>query len=176
MSKPATRVTTPEGTLSFPHLLQPKSSDDGDPPKHSCTLIFDKGQDLSNVEAAIEAAVQRGVEKKWGGTRPAKLVLPIKDGNEKTDAEGKQRPEFADRMYITASCSAEEKPRVVDASTQPITDPSEVYGGARARLAVSAFPWTFKGKKGVSLYLKNVQITGEGTPFGVVVTVEEDFS
>lgn len=176
MAKPKTRVTTPEATLSFPQLFAAKAANDGDDPKFSATVIFDEGQDMSTIDAAIEAAIERGVAKKWGGKRPAKLVLPYKDGNEKTDADDNPRPEFEGRTYITVSASEDEPPVLVDAERQPIINKSDIYGGARVRVAVSAYPWTYGNKKGVSLYLKSVQVVGEGTPFGVSVSVDDDFA
>lgn len=170
----ANRVTLPVGTGSFLDLFEATGFPGADK-KFQATQIFDEGQDLSQLEAAIEAAI----EKKWPGISKkdrAKLKLPIKDGNERTDKEGKVRPEYAGRLYVTAKSKECDPPGVVDSSVQPIINPKAIYGGCRLRLAVSAYGWEFGPSSGVSLYLNNVQMVGEGTPFGVSASAEDDFA
>lgn len=176
MAKPKTRVTTPEATASFPQLFEAKAANPKDDPKFTVTILFDEGQDLSTLEAAVEAAIERGIEKKWDGKRPAKLVLPFKDGNEKMDKDDNPRPEFANRTYLTVGASADDQPKVVDENLQPIINAKDVYGGCRIRAAISAYPWTYGKKKGVSFYLNSVQKASDGEAFGINVSVEDDFS
>ena len=161
--------TTQCGTLSFPQLFTPAGFA-GQEEKFSTMLIFPEGWDSSALEAVMEAALI----KKFGSV-PAKWVNPIKDGNEKLDKDGNVRAEFANRKYITCKAKATDAPTVVDKEVQPILDPKEVYGGAEARISVNPFAYEYMGKKGVSLYLKAVQTTGAGEPFGVVTDVTDAF-
>jgi hypothetical protein len=162
-------ITTPVGTLSFPSLFQPTAFNGSDP-KFTTMLIFDEGEDISALESAIEQALI----KKFGSV-PASWNSPIKDGNTKKDKDGNVRAEFANRKFITVKCKASEQPAVYDSAVQLVIDPREVYGGAKARVSVNPFGYEMGGK-GVSLYLKGVQLTGEGEPFGVATSAADDFT
>jgi len=165
------RVTTPSFVASFPNLFE-ASGFEGQEPKFSITMLWDKEEDLSALKAACEAAIV----KKWGDKRPANIQMPMKDGDEKLDAEGKVRPEYAGKKYAIAKAKQSDPPKVVDLELNPILDKTEVYGGCEMRAAVSAYAWEFAGKKGVSLYLGNVQKTGAGEAFGGGgSSVESDF-
>ena len=176
MPKPATRVTTPVSTISFPQLFEAKAANPKDDPKFSATIIFDEGQDLSTLDAAIEAAIEKAIEKKWNGKRPKDLKLPFKNGDEKLDKEDNPRPEFAGRTYITVNATADDQPKVVGEDREPIIDVKEMYGGARVRVALSAYGWTYGKDKGVSFYLNAVQKVADGEPFGLNVSIDEDFA
>lgn len=155
------RVTTPVATASFPNLFE-ASGFPGTEPKYSITLLWDKETDLSSLKAACEAAI----EKKFGKDRPADIQFPMKDGDDKLDAEGNVRPEYKGRKYLVAKSKQTDPPKVVDLELSPILDKTEIYGGCEVRAAISFFAWSFGGKHGVSAYLGNVQKTGAGEAFG----------
>jgi hypothetical protein len=164
------RVTTPEFTASFPQLFE-ASGFEGQDPKFSITMLFDKDEDLSKLKAACDAAVA----KKWGNDVPANITMPMKDGDGKLDSKGEQRPEYAGKKFAIAKAKMADQPKVVDNELNPILDKTVVYGGCKMRAAVSAYAWEFAGKRGVSLYLGNVQRTGDGEAFGSTSSVESDF-
>jgi len=167
----STRITTPSFVASFPNLFE-ASGFEGQDKKFSVTMLWDKDEDLSALKAACEAAIV----KKWGDKRPANIQMPMKDGNEKLDAEGNVRPEYQNKKFAIAKAKESDPPKVVDLELNPILDKSEIYGGCELRAAVSAYAWEFAGKKGVSLYLGNVQKTGAGEAFGGGGnSVESDF-
>ena len=164
------RVTTPEFTASFPQLFE-ASGFEGQDPKFSITMLFDKDEDLSKLKAACDAAVA----KKWGNDVPAGIQFPMKDGDGKLDSKGEQRPEYKGKKFAIAKAKQADQPKVVDNELNPILDKTVVYGGCKMRAAVSAYAWEFAGKRGVSLYLGNVQRTGDGEAFGTTSSVESDF-
>jgi len=168
MSGKSTRVTTPVFTVSYPALFEAKTSFEGQPPSYHVTMMWHKDTDLSSMHEAIEQVAV----KKWGKV-PAKLQMPFRDGNEKLDDKGKVKPEYVD--VIHARAKSMERPGVVDANVQQIMDPSEVYGGCKARASLNVYAWEFAGKKGVSFALNNLQKTGDGEAFGVSRTAEDDF-
>lgn len=165
------RITTEAFTASFPALFEPQGFA-GSEEKYSVTMLWDKGTDLSKLKAACEAAIT----KKWGADRPANIAMPMKDGDEKLDKDGKPRPEYAGKKFAIAKAKAVDPPKVVDTDLNPILDKTEVYGGCKLRAAVSAYAWEFAGKRGVSLYLGNVQKVGDGESFGSTSSVEDDFA
>ena len=165
------RVTTPEFTASFPQLFE-ASGFEGQDPKFSVTMLWDKDEDLSKLKAACDAAVA----KKWGEKPPANISMPMKDGDGKLDKDGNQRPEYAGKKFAIAKAKESDQPKVVDNELNPVLDKSVVYGGCKMRAAVSAYAWSFGNVYGVSLYLGNVQRTGDGEAFGPTSSVESDFS
>ena len=166
----STRITTPVGIASFPALFTPVGFN-GSPEKFSVTLIYDKDEDLSSLKKACDAALA----KKYPNGAPANVQMPVKDGDTKLDANGNVRPEFAGKKFITATCKAEDRPKVVNGELQPIIDASEIYGGCELRVSVNVFAWEHMGKRGCSLYLSNAQKTGDSDPFGANTSVESDF-
>jgi len=164
------RITLPAGIASFPALFEPTGFE-GSPPKFNVTILWDKDEDMSRLKSVVDQVIA----KKWPEGRPANLRMPLMDGDKKLDKDGNVRPEFKGKKYAKASCKAEDIPMVVDAQCQPIMDRSKVYGGAEMRVAVGVFAYDKGGNRGVGLYLGNVQVTGEGTPFGNVATPESDF-
>ena len=167
----STRITTPSFIASFPCLFEP-SGFEGQDKKFSVTMLWKKDEDLSALKAACEAAIT----KKWADKRPANIQMPVKDGDLKLDAEGNVRPEYAGMKFAIAKAKETDPPKVVDLELNPILDKSEIYGGCELRAAVSCYAWEFAGKKGVSLYLGNVQKTGAGEAFGGGGnSVESDF-
>ena len=77
-----TSVTLTNVRLSYVHLMKPHAMDAQQAPKFSCTILLPKTdvQGKARIDAAIEAAKQAGLMKKFGGQMPSKLPTPISDG------------------------------------------------------------------------------------------------
>ena len=88
------RVITPEATLSYPNLFEPRAGLDGQEPKYSTELIFAGGTDLGELKAAAQAVAVA----KWGDNIPKNLRTPFRDGD--MDREGK--PEYEGSTFISA--------------------------------------------------------------------------
>jgi hypothetical protein len=157
-----TKLTTPVGILSFPHLFTPQAAQQADQKdKFSCTIVFLKGTDL----AALVAAAYAAAEKKWPGKgvellRSGKIKSPFR-----TDATEKGYEEGA----VFINVRSEVKPQIVsrfkDSVTNkaiPITDEAEMYPGCLVRATIAAFGYDKKGNRGVSFGLNNIQKMGEG--------------
>ena len=169
----STRVVLKNAVASFPNLFEPQGMQ-GTEPKYSITLLFDKSADLSDLRAACDAAIA----KKWPdpASRPAKIDMPVLDGDEKRDTSGNQRPEFIGKKYCGAKAKVSHPPKVIMQDLQPCMDATEFYGGAIVNASVTAFGWTFGGRSGVSLGLNAVQKVSDGEKFGGSVAVEDEFS
>ena len=151
--------TTPVGRLSFPSLFEAKGFNGSDA-KFQTILVMPEGEKLEELSALIEELM---VEK--FGKLPKIWNNPIKDGNTKLTQDGDVRPEFAGKVFITCKAKETDQPAIVNASVEPITDQNEVYGGAEARVSIAPYAYDVGGNRGVSLYLKGVQVTGGGEPF-----------
>jgi hypothetical protein len=164
------KVTTPIGRLSYPHLFKTTNGyQDKEKPHYSTEVIFAKNTDLSKLITAQEQAATEmwGPKSKW----PDDIAWALKDGDEREGLQG-----YAGGLYLKAKTGEEYKPAIVDAQKQEILDPSEVYGGVFARLAISMKAYEIaqpklNGKpqpprRGVSCYLNAVQKHKDGDKFG----------
>lgn len=161
-------VTTGEVRFSFVHIFKPYAYVQGQQEKFSVTVLVPKTdvETKARIDAAIEAAKQRGLTEKWNGVLPPVLSIPIYDGDgTKTDGTP-FGPECKGHWVFTASSNVEYPPEVVDLQGNPIITPSAVYSGCYGRVNVTFFPYMFGGKKGIGCSLGPVQKTRDGEMLG----------
>jgi hypothetical protein len=173
-------VVTGEALLSYVSILRPVKKPNQDEAKYSVTVLVPKS-DLATkarIDAAVEAAIQRGATEKWGG-RPAQAASPVYDGDGKRPSDGEPfGAECRGHWVMTATCKAQNKPEVVDANRNPILNESEIYSGIFGRVSLDFFPYGGTKevpKKGVGCALGNVQKLHDGTSLAGGTTAEEDF-
>lgn len=154
-STDAKKVLTPEFRVSFPAVFKAKSFE-GQEPKYSITMLFDKKADLTGLKKAIQAAA---VEK-WGEDKakwPKNLRTPLRDGDEK-ELDG-----YAGHYFVNAS--SKQKPGLVNQKVEPIISEDDFYAGCYARATLQAFAYDTAGNKGVSFGLQNIQKLRDGDTF-----------
>jgi hypothetical protein len=148
-------LLTPRAVLSFPHLFSPIPKIKGGDPAdlvYSCSLLFAPAEQKTPEFKAMQQAVIDAAKEKLGANVNLKtLDLPFHDGASK-DYEG-YGPGV---VYINAR--SKKKPGIVGRRLQDITDPEDVYAGQIVIASVSAFGWSFSGKKGVSFGLNHIQV------------------
>ena len=157
------KINTPKGMTSFPSLFKAKEFNGKS--KFECTILVDKSADL----AKLKTLVKDMVIAKWG-KMPAKFTSPFKEGNDK-DLE--KYPTYADKIVLTAS--SQYMPQSIDDNMEEILDENDVFAGCEGRMAVSAFPWEYMGKHGVSFNIVAYQKTGEGERIGGRANASELF-
>lgn len=171
-----TRVVTDKVRLSYVHLFQPYTYQQGQDPKYSCTVLVPKTDTATKarIDAAIEAAKQEGASSKWGGQIPPVVPVPVYDGDGVRPSDGQP---FGDECkgHWVFTASSKQTPQVVDQAINPIIDQSEVYSGMYARVSVNFFAYNSTGKKGIGCGLNNVQKIADGEPLGGRTTAAEDF-
>lgn len=164
-----TNVTTGEVRLSYVHLFKPYAVTPGQEEKYSCTILVPKAdtETMSRVNAAIEAAKQRGISEKWNGQCPPIIPTPIYDGDGVRPSDGLPfGPECKGHWVFTASAKADYPPEVVDAQGNPIINHSEIYSGVYAYVNVTFYPYAFGGKKGIGCGLGPVMKRRDGDVLG----------
>ena len=168
-SKQATKVVTGEVRLSFVHALEPYAFD-GEDPRYSVMILIPKKdkQLLERIKRAVDAAVQQGVTSKWGGKKPKKLRMPLRDGDEEMDGE-----EFQGMYFMRVASKT--KPGVIDAYKNPVEDSNGIYSGCYGRVSMNFFPYNTAGNNGVSAGLNNIQVLRDGEPLGGRSRAEDDF-
>jgi len=172
-------VVTGEARLSYVNILRPaKKRNATDKENYKVTVLVPKGDaaTMGRINAAIEAAIQRGASEKWGG-RPPQVALPVYDGDGVRPSDGNPfGAECKGHWVMTASSTY--KPEVWDANRNPILNESEIYSGIYGRVSMDFFPYGGTKevpKKGIGCGLGNVQKLREGVPLAGGSTAEDDF-
>lgn len=170
----STNVTTGEVRLSYVNLFQPRAAQLGQEPKYSVTVLLPKSDVATKqrIDAAIQAAYERGVTEKWNGARPP-LKSVIHDGDGVRPSGEPFGEECRGHWVFTAS--SKQKTEVVDAQLNPIIDQSKVYSGVYGRVNINFYPYSNSGNRGVAAGLGPVQITRDGEPLGGRVSAAEAF-
>ncbi len=164
-----TNVTTGEARLSFVHLFKPYAYQQGDKERFSCTILVPKSDTATKarIDAAIEAAKQKGVSGKWNGVCPPIVQTPVHDGDGKRPSDGMPfGPECKGHWVFTANAEIDYPPEVVDQNGNPMINQSEMYSGVYALVNVEFFPYMFGGKKGIGCSLGPVKKVRDGEALG----------
>lgn len=177
----STRMVTGEIRFSFVNLLKPSEGQFGGEPKYSATVLLPKSdvQTKQKLDAAIEAAKEKGKKDKWNGVVPPNVSVPIHDGDGVKPSDGMPFGEECKGHWVfTATTKPDYPPKIVDANLNPIMDATEVYSGMYGKIAVNFNPYAFAGKKGVGVYIStNIQKTRDGEPLGgSAPAADEDFA
>lgn len=167
-----TKVVTGKVRLSYAHLFEAHSSMDGAAPKFSTVILVPKKDKatIAKIEAAQQAALEKGKDTKFGGKIPKAWKNTFRDGDEEADLD--RNPEYEGHMFMTVSSKT--RPGIVDQDLNPIIDSTELYSGAYARVSINAFAFNTSGSKGVSFGLNNVQKLADGEALGGVAAKPED--
>lgn len=165
-----TRVTTGKCRLSYAHLFEPSSIEEGGDKKYSVSLIIPKSDTatLDKVRAAIKAAAELG-KVKLGGKIPTNLKTPLRDG----DVDRSEDPAYADSYFI--NCSSKSKPVILDRYKAVIEDKDVVYSGCYGRASINFFAFNTSGNKGIAAGLNGLQKLEDGEPLGGRGNVANDF-
>lgn len=164
-----TNVTTGEARLSYVHLFKPHAQQPGAEEKYSCTVLVPKSDTATKarIDAAIEAAKQKGINGKWNGVCPPIVPHPVHDGDGVRPSDGMPfGPECKGHWVFTASAKADYPPEVVDQNGNPMINQSEMYSGVYALVNVEFYPYMFGGKKGIGCGLGPVKKVRDGEALG----------
>ena len=164
-----TNVTTGEARLSYVHLFKPHAQQPGAKEKYSCTVLVPKSDTATKarIDAAIEAAKQKGINGKWNGVCPPIVPHPVHDGDGVRPSDGMPfGPECKGHWVFTASAKADYPPEVVDQNGNPMINQSEMYSGVYALVNVEFYPYMFGGKKGIGCGLGPVKKVRDGEALG----------
>lgn len=171
----STKVKTGKVRFGYVNAFTPRAQGDEKDEKYSVMIIIDKKDKvtLSALKDAVEAAKEVGKEKSWGGKIPAKLTLPLRDGDE----EKPDSPELAGKYFLNAK--SKNKPgvvKIVNGSVTPIEDPAEFYSGCFGKAVFNLYPYSFNGNRGVGVGLNNLLFLEHGEPLAGGASAQEDFA
>ena len=170
----STRVVTGKVRLSFCQLFEPKAIDGG-APKYSVTLLIPKSDTatLGKIKEAMAEAADKFRQKNGAAALPANPINPLHDGDGVKPSSGEPYgPECKGCYVMAVSCSESQKPVVVDAFGNAITDPGEVYSGCYGRASVNFYGYNNR-KKGIGAGLLAIQKLHDGEPFCTVGSADD---
>ena len=147
---------------SYAHVFQPQAPKGDGEPKYQITMLFAKSDQASYqaICAAMNQALEDGVQKVFGGHKPARPKMPLYDGDGVMD-NGEPFGEECRGCWVVRA-SSKVRPSVVDQDIQPILDPNGFYSGCYARASVNFFAFNQNGNRGVGCGLNNTEDSGRG--------------
>lgn len=157
--RPDGSMLTPEFRVSFPKIFQPDENG-----KFGLSMLFDDDVDFSVLEKVVEAKKK----EVWPKGAPKSFMHPILDGAES------DREEHQGKMYINGKCG-KYRPGLVDQNKQDIVDESEFYPGCWARAVITVYNWTYLGKCGISVNVRNIQKVRDDEPLVGRVKAADEF-
>jgi hypothetical protein len=145
----------------------------GGDPKYSVTLLIPKSDTATyaKIQSAMKEAADKFRERNGAASLPAKPNHTLHDGDGVRDSGDPYGPECKDCWVITVS--SKQKPVIVDAFRNEVTDPTEVYSGCYGRAAINFYGYNQAGKKGISAGLLSIQKLHDGDPFGTVGSADD---
>ena len=175
----ANTITIGEARLSYVHVFEPYANNPGQAAKFSLTILLPKANTAAKaqIDAAIEAARQIGLQNKWNGQAPAILATTLHDGDGVKQNGEAYGPECRGCWVLNCSANPEHPPKVVNAMRQPVIDQSEIYSGIYGWVNINFYPYFNSGKKGIGCGLNAVMKTRDGEPLGgSAPSVDEAFA
>ena len=169
----STKIVTGKVRFSFCNIWEPKASQDGGDPKYSVTLLIPKSDTttLNKIKEAIKEAREAFCAKNGASVLPANPITPMHDGDGTKPSTGEPYGPECKGCWVI-SVSSKQKPVIVDAFRNEITDPAEVYSGCYGRAAINFYGYNNK-KKGIGAGLLSIQKLSDGEPFGTVGSADD---
>lgn len=164
----STKVITGKVRFSYCNIFEPKQQGENDELKYSVMLLIPKADKdtLAKINKAIAEARENFCKKNGASALPANPLTPLHDGDGTKPNTGEPYGDECKGCYVI-SVSSKQKPVIVDAFRNEITDPGEVYSGCYGRAAINFYGYSNK-KKGIGAGLLSIQKLHDGEPFGTV--------
>lgn len=174
------RITTPVFRASYANVWTARAMKEGDTPKFSVSMIFNKDETSPAEIKVIQDAIKAAIVEKWGPDQakwPRNLKLPLRDADTE-DRTNPADPKF-DKNYVNSyamNANTTTQPGIVDSKVQPIIDQSEFYSGCYARATITFQAYDKAGGKGVGSYLGNLMKVRDGEAFAGGRSASADFA
>lgn len=168
-----TKVVTGRVILHHPYLFEAKKFRENSVAKYRTVIVIpsEETETLDKINKAIDEAILQG-EYIFGGVIPNRedLMLPLRNGN---DSESLDLV-YYNNFFLNASNDV--PPRVVNKDNIPYLDKITVPDCIYARVSIMFKAYNYKGNKGVSCILNNVQLFKERfDPSKYLSSPKEDF-
>lgn len=171
-----TKIRLGEVRFCYVNVFAPRKKEDGTDDKYGVCVLIPKSDTagVNLIKEAIEAAKAKGKAGKWGGKIPARLSVPLRDGDEEDKGA-----EYAGMYFMNVSSPANSKPgvRVLDGGKViEALDEEDFYSGCWGAATLNAFAYDANGNKGVSFGLDNVIKTRDDERLAGGASADQDFA
>lgn len=159
-------VRTGEVKLSFPRLFELDPTAEFNKDKYSTSIVITAEEKEFLEKVVVRNTYYDAIKtyQKWGGAQPKNFQMPT---FKLLSLEEKEMFYPASQgTYYSLIAKTNERPQLVDLQTKPLQDKNELYSGVIVRLSLSAYPWAYGGKTGVSFSLGVVQKLADGQRIG----------
>lgn len=148
-------ITSTEVRLSYENLLTARVQNEGDEPTYSTMVLIPKSdtETVEAIKAAMKAAADDGIARKWNGKKPSGLRNPLRDG----DVEREDDPNAKGMWFLNAKGPRgglepaflyAKNGRQISASDPDA--PSVIYSGVYGRISLNFYPYDRNGNRGVA--------------------------
>jgi len=171
------KCTTEVFRSSYAFVHEPRAQNEGDEPKYSIQMIFNKSN-----EKAIKQLVQiiaNSAAAKWG-TDPNKFprmkynpMTTDEEHGEDGDMSGVEKHLIG---MITCNARNKNKPGIVGPDAKPLFDQDDFYSGCMARASLGSFAYDNSGNKGVSFALNNLMKVKDANRLDGQSNATDDFA
>lgn len=169
---PANTCVLKDVRCAYPSLVTPSPDLNGND-KYSCVLLIPKDKPIEHIKAALRAAIEVGKQKKWNGTVPADLHVPLQDGDVYAAKAPEKRGHYVGHYYINAKQDPEwGKPAVFDIYGIETEAPQAIGSGDFVDSVIEFFPYKGQAGSGLSATPKVVKKVRQGDPIGGGITKE----
>jgi|HubBroStandDraft_2_1064218.scaffolds.fasta_scaffold109997_2 hypothetical protein len=199
-ANPTYMVTGKVRASYFFGIVPAKDTDDNgnEVIKFRTQILIDKTdkETLLKIKACIAATMKdpKAIQK-WGGSVPAKMKTPLRDGDTETNEDGEPLPKdiYGGKWFMNVGTTDKpgilgpngEPPYLLDDEGHPLRDnvhgglkydPQFIVSGDYVRVSLKFYGYKNKGNKGVTAGLNNIQLLKKGEQIGGKRRAEDDFA
>ena len=113
---------------------------------------------------AVKDAIDLGIKTKWGGSRPAELDLPVKDGDKKAAENEEKYGAYKGNFHFTAKRQEDKGRPRLKAYGAPVDKAGVIESGDWCVFDIAFYPFN-KKNKGIAASLNGVTLIKEGERF-----------
>jgi len=171
------KLVTEEFRSSYAFVHEPRAQNEGDEPKFSIQMIFDKKNEKA-IKPLVQivanaAAAKWGTEvSKWPRMKYNPMTIDLEHGE---DGDMTQVEKHLIGK-ITLNARNKNKPGIVGPDARPLFDAEDFYSGCIARAALGCFAYDNSGNKGVSFALNNLMKVKDADRLDGQSKAEDDFA
>lgn len=159
------------GRASYAYLIEAQLNDSEDPNSGSAYksgILIPKDcpkETLNIINQAIKDAVAIGMNKKWGGKRPAELKLPLKNGDLKYNEDAEKYEAYKGMLTMTAKKIESHGRPILRANGVTVAEPGIIESGDWCAFDINFYAFSNKSK-GIAVALNAVTLIENGERFG----------
>lgn len=172
-----TEVITGVVRFAYTNLIRARSYGMNRRKKYGTVILLPKEdvQSKMKIDAAVFAAIQKGLSGSWNGEAPPQMRNVLRDGDEPSH-DGKPPQSFFQNHFVI-SARNQYRPEVVDIDLMPVEDDCDVYGGMYGHALLDFYPFVNgeTGDKGVSCNILAALKTADGQYLHVRPRAREAF-